>query len=255
MNIMIFDTETIGKVNQDLLNIGYKIIDLNVQQATFKTLVQRDYLVNDLINNTIYCLNDDFVGAHKYGMYVALLEQKQIVKHSLAKIFDIMAKDIAKYKVLFGYAYNCNFDVDKFNKSAERYNLQNPLANLPVFDIWAYAKHFIIDTPEYKAWALDNKQLTQTQIYLSGTVESVVRYLTNNLDFKEDHTALSDTQHETNILVECVKRGCDITRPMEKGANVKSDLTLQEIIVVNGVEQVIEYKSKYVRNGKTTYKM
>ena len=51
MNVIIFDTETIGKVSQDLLNVGYKIIDIDIQQALYLMLNERDYLVNDLINN------------------------------------------------------------------------------------------------------------------------------------------------------------------------------------------------------------
>ena len=75
MNICIFDTETVGKVSQDLLNVGYKIIDLNIQQGTYKVLQERDYLVGKLFNNTIYMLNDDFVGAVKYAKYTLALQK------------------------------------------------------------------------------------------------------------------------------------------------------------------------------------
>ena len=93
MNILVFDTETVGVITQDLLNVGYKIIDLNPATSESTTLVKRDYLVADLYNNTPLMIYDMFVGAEKYGIYTALLERKQIIKHSIEKIFDIMRND------------------------------------------------------------------------------------------------------------------------------------------------------------------
>ena len=254
MNIIVFDTETIGKVSQDLLNIGYHIVDVNIQQGTAEVLQKRDYLVTSLINNRVYCLNDDFVGAEKYGMYLTLLEDKQIIKRSIPQIFKTLANDLKRYNVLFGYAYNNQFDLDKFSKTAAQYGIDNPMETIPQFDIWGYACKYICDTPEYKTWATENGILTATQTYISTSVESVSKYLYNDLEFKEDHTALSDTKHELNILLECIKKGCDITRDTKRFF-INSDKILNETLVINGETIEVEYKKKYTRNGKTTYKM
>ena len=253
MNIIVFDTETIGKVSQDLLNVGYKIIDLNIQTGEFKTLCERDYLVGTLIKNKVYCINDDFVGINKYTMYQGLLADGRIIKRSLKQIYTTLANDIVKHHVLFGYAYNAQFDLDKFSKQVPD-GMTNPFSLIPVFDIWDYAIKYICETDDYKEWALANNQVTQTEKYISTSVEAVARYLYNNLDFVEDHTALSDVQHETEILVECVKRGCDITRALKLNHFIKSDKELVEVLVIDGVETEIKYKNKYSRNGKTYYK-
>ncbi len=253
MNIIVFDTETIGKVNQDLLNVGYKIIDVDIQRAEYTILKQRDYLVTSLINNKVYCINDDFVGAKKYNAYMELLNQKRIIKRSIPQIFKTLTNDLEKYHVLFGYAYNNNFDLTRFAEHAERFQIDNPMESIPQFDIWGYASHYICNTEDYKKWALENNQLTATQKYLSTTVESVTRYLRNDLNFEESHTALSDTHWEINILMECVKRGADITRPMAK-LMPKSDKVLTDTLVIKGEPMEISYKEKYTRNGKTTYK-
>lgn len=253
MNIIVFDTETIGKVSQDLLNVGYKIVDLNIQTGDYKVLCERDYLITSLINNRIYCINDDFVGETKYNIYQGLLADGRIIKRTLPQIYKTLSNDIVKYNVVFGYAYNCQFDLDKFKKQVPD-GMINPFDVLPVFDIWDYAIQYICETEEYKTWALENNQVTQTEQYFSTSVESVARYLYKNLDFIEDHTALSDVQHETEILIECVKRGCDITRPLKTNHRIKSDKELKEVIVVDGKETQITYKTKYSRNGKTYYK-
>ena len=253
MNIIIFDTETIGKVSQDLLNVGYKVIDLNIQTGEYKVLCERDYVVTSLINNKVYCINDDFVGETKYNIYQGLLADGKVIKRTLPQIYKTLANDIAKHNVIFGYAYNCQFDLDKFKRHTAD-GMINPFETLPVFDIWDYAIGFICETDEYKTWAYENNQVTQTEQYFSTSVEAVARYLYNNLDFVEDHTALSDAQHETEILVECVKRGADITRPLKTNHRIKSDKELKEVIVVDGKETQITYKTKYNRNGKTYYK-
>lgn len=254
MKIIIFDTETIGKVSQDLLNVGYKIIDLNIQTADGKVLCERDYVVRSLIDNEVYCINDDFVGMKKYLMYKGLLADGKVIKRNLKQIYTTLLNDIKKYHVLFGYAYNCNFDLDKFARHCPD-GVINPFDTMiPVFDIWDYAVELICQTEDYKEWALANNQITQTEKYISTSVEAVARYLYNNLDFVEDHTALSDVQHETEILIECVKRGADITRPLKSNHFIKTDRVLTEVIVVDGVETEIKYKNKYSRNGKTYYK-
>ena len=245
MNILIFDTETIGKVSQDLLNVGYKIIDLNIQNGAFKTLCERDYLVSKLFNNTIYMLNDDFVGAEKYEKYLNALSNKQIIKRSIPQIFKTLENDLNKHKVIFTYAYNNNFDLDKFEKTAIKYNIENPLKRENCFDIWAYASNVIYNTEEYKQWAKENNVFTDSELYIKSTVESCIQYLTNDLDFKEDHTALSDVQWETKILIECVKRGCDITRPMKLIKNIPSEKVFSKVIRANGQEIKVEYNKVY----------
>ena len=254
MRVIVIDTETIGKVSQDLLNVGYKIVDINIQQATYTTLCERDYLVCELINNEVYCINDDFVGAIKYDKYMVALKQKKAIKRNIKQIFTTLSNDIKKYGVLFGYAYNCAFDIDKFTRTAEKYGISNPLDQIPVFDIWAYAFEYICSTPEYISWAKENNVFSDTEKYIKTSVEAVCKYLYGNLDFIEDHTALSDVQHETAILIECIKNGCDITRPLPKAKRIASEKVFTKVIKYKDTEIIVEYTSCYERNGVITYK-
>lgn len=252
MKVIVFDTETIGKVSQDLLNVGYKVSDLNIQLADGKTIVERDYVVRDLVDNKVYMLNDDYVGAEKMAMYEKGIADGNMIKRNLKQIYTTLNNDIAKNEVLFGYAYNCKFDLDKFENQVPD-GTTNPFYKIPVFDIWDYAIKYICDTEDYKRWATENGVLTESKAYISTSVESVCKYLYNDLSFKEDHTALSDVQHELNILLECVKRGADITRPLKTNHFIPSGIEMTDVLVVDGNEQKITYKKKYTRNGKTYY--
>ena len=253
MKIIVFDNETIGKVSQDLINTGYQILDINIQQGDGKILVERDYLVRSLVDNKVYCLNDDFVGAEKLAMFEKSVADGKSIKRNLKQIYQTIGNDIKKHNVLFGYAYNCKFDLDKF-KTQVPDGIINPFDSIPVFDIWDYAIAYICNTEDYKKWATENNVFTESKNYISTSVESVCKYLYKDLDFKEDHTALSDVRHETYILLECIKRGADITRPLKTPHFIKSNIEQTEIIVVDGNEQEIRFKNKYCRNGKTYYK-
>lgn len=253
MKVIVFDNETIGKVSQDLINTGYQVLDINMQHGDGKILVERDYLVRNLINNKVYCLNDDFVGAEKLAMFEKSIADGKSIKRNLKQIYQTIGNDIKKHNVLFGYAYNCKFDLDKFKTQAPD-GIINPFDNIPVFDIWDYAIAYICNTEDYKKWATENKIFTESGSYISTSVESVCKYLYKDLNFKEDHTALSDVRHETHILLECIRRGADVTRPLKTSHFIANDTEKTEIIVVDGNEQAIVYKKKYVRNGKTYYK-
>ena len=254
MRVIVFDTETIGKVTQDLLNVGYRIVDIDIQHATATTLIARDYVVTELINNRIYCINDDFVGREKYGMYLTMLEGKQIIKHNIARIFSIMANDLKKYNVLFGYAYNSAFDVDKFNKTAMELNIANPIATIPIFDIWGYAYNYICKTDGYIEWAKENEIFTKTERYIKQSVEAVCQFLYDDLEFVENHTALSDVNHELNILLECIRRGCDITRPMNHKAIYSDKVFTKTLELPDGEIVNLEYTKEYTKGNKTTLK-
>ena len=250
MNVLVFDTETAGMCTQSLLNVGYKIIDIDILHGSYKLLAERDYLIRDVYNCELFMLNDSFVGADKYEKYKQLLAMQKIILRSPKQIFITMGNDIEKYKVLFGYAFNSDFDTDKFTKTAQKYCIENPLERIPVFDIWAYALNYICKTEDYIAWAKQNEMFTKSGQYIQTCVEAIVKYLTNNLSFEEQHTALDDAGHETNILMECVRRGCDITRGMRlNGRFIPSDKTFTQIIEINGEMRTFTYKKKTEKDG------
>lgn len=250
MNVLIFDTETAGAYTQTLLNVGYKIVDIDIRRGTYKTLIERDYLIREVYQSELFMLNDMFVGKEKYEKYKHLLAMGKIILRTPKQIFITLRNDLAKYSVVFGYAFNCDFDTDKFAKTAQKYDIENPLEKLPIFDIWAYALNYICKTADYIAWAKENEMFTKSGAYIQTCVEAVVRFLSNDLTFEEQHTALDDAGHETDILMECVRRGCDITRGMRlHGRFIPSEKIFTQSIEINGVVQTFTYKKKSEKDG------
>ena len=217
MNIIVFDTETAGVVTQNLLNVGYMIVDLNLDTATYRTLVKRDYIMRDVWRNTPWMMNDMFVKAEKMAVIANNIQHKGAIERTEKQVFEQVARDIAKYGVQYGYAYNCQFDTDKFAKTAIAYGLQNPLEGITVLDLWGYAYWKICATEDYLKFCNTHNLRTRSEKFIPTSVEGVTKYLNNDPDFVEEHTALSDVYWELRILCECLKRGQNIFEWVTRG--------------------------------------
>lgn len=241
MNVIVFDTETVGVQTQALLNVGYVIADINPTTAETKILVSRDYIVRNHFSNEMLMLNDMFVGAEKWAVMKQNVANGGTILRTIPQIFSTMSRDIAKHKPIFGYAYNCEFDTDKFEKTAIQFGLPNPLANIPIHDLWGYAYHHICNTPDYIAYMKANELFTETKRFIKTSVEGVTAFLTDNPNFVEEHTALSDVGWELKILQEVILRGCDITKPKRRGKSLPSGVVFTKTLVVEGEEIEVNY--------------
>lgn len=229
MNVIVFDTETAGRKTQSLLNVGYTIVDLDLRTFTYRTKVRRDYVMRDVYRNIMWLRNDMFVGDEKLAKLQENVAHKGTVERTEKQVFEQIAKDIDRYGVEFGYAYNCQFDTDKFAKTAISYGLDNPLEKLKaVLDIWGYAYWKICVTEDYQKFCLDNDLTTKSGKFFPSSVEGVTKYLNKDIEFVEEHTALSDVHWELQILCECGKRGQNIFEWVSRGGWIKLDGTIVE---------------------------
>lgn len=210
MNVIVFDTETAGCCTQTLLNIGYCIADIDLITFKYRILKGKDYLIGKHYKNRLWLLNDMFVKAEKLAKFDLNVENGSAVLRTEKQIFEQMIRDIDRYQVKYGFAYNSGFDEDKFQRTALALNLPNPLDKIEVVDIWHNAQAVICDTAEYIEFCNANELRTLSGKYLPTSVEGVTAFLNQDKDFVEDHTALSDVQWELRILCELGKRGCNI---------------------------------------------
>lgn len=225
MNIIVFDTETAGIKTQSLLNVGYTIVNLDLETLRFRTMVKRDYLMRDIYKNKMWLINDMFVGESKLTTLEYNEKHNGAILRTEKQVFEQIARDIDHYGVEYGYAYNCQFDTDKFQKTAIAYGIDNPLEKIKVMDIWGYAYWQICVTKAYQDFCRANELKTKSGKYIPTSVESVTAYLNQDKDFQEEHTALSDVYWELKILLECAKRGQNIFTYVSRGTWIKYDET------------------------------
>lgn len=245
MNIIVFDTETTSINKPFCYNIGYKIVNAE----TRKTLLTRDYVVEQVWQNL-----ELFTSAYyqdKRQLYVSRMRARKVVQEKFGYICRQMYRDIKSFDIEHGYAYNSTFDIGVFEFCCEWYKVQNPLDNIQVHDIWGFVSEFISNTDNYQFFCETNKLFTESGNY-SASAESVYKYITKNLDFVEEHTALADSEIECEILFECVDLGANLTEHYKVQKVLAREIDKELIIKQGETETKFTYKKKTCR-GNTIY--
>lgn len=76
----------------------------------------------------------------------------------------------------------------------------------PLFDIWALACEYIMDSDEYRDFAMDEGWVTDSGKYYKTSAEVAYRFLSRNREFMEAHTALDDAEIESEILASIIRK-------------------------------------------------
>ncbi|MDD4876560.1 MAG: hypothetical protein PHQ86_05495 [Dehalococcoidales bacterium] len=198
MNVCVFDTETTSLDKPFCYNIGYEIFNTD----SGVSLTAKDFVVEQIWHNLP--LFQSAYYADKREIYVARMKARQTIMDKFGYITQEMARDFKKLEVVGSYAFNSDFDERVFNYNCDWFKVINPFDNIPIFDIRGYVHQFISNQPEYLDFCEKHELFTESKNY-STTAEAVYRYLTNDIEFAEEHTALADSKIEAFILAHCVK--------------------------------------------------
>lgn len=76
----------------------------------------------------------------------------------------------------------------------------------PLFCLWGLSCKHLLNCVEYKQMCIDNEWNTASGKYFKTSAETAYRFLSQNADFIESHTALDDVIIETLLFAEIVKR-------------------------------------------------
>lgn len=198
-------------------------------------LVQETFFVPNVFNTAYY--------KEKRPIYMNLLKEGKIETKNWNDIVDILLADLRTVDI--STAYNATFDFKKAIPFTERYikhlysedynkwesrqfricqritegekagenpDFLNPIFNLrgeefPIADLWSIACDRLINIDKYRNYCLDNSYITASTRYFKTSAETAFQYLMKQYDFSEDHTALSDSEIESQILAKALKRG------------------------------------------------
>lgn len=89
------------------------------------------------------------------------------------------------------------FDPENFLFRKEKY---------PLFDVWGLACKYLLDCNEYKTFCKDNQYFSASGKYYSTNAENCYKFIANNNEFIENHTALNDAEIESEIFAKVVKK-------------------------------------------------
>lgn len=244
MNICIFDTETTSLDRPYCYNIGYVIANAETREI----LCRRSFVVEQIWHNLP--LFSSAYYADKRPLYVAAMRARTTIMDKFGYICQQMIRDFRAFSVEIAYAFNSDFDEKVFNFNCDWYKCNNPFDNVPIKDIRGFVHAFLVDDM-YKAFCEKNGYFTETGNY-STTAETVYRYIFNNTDFIEAHTALNDAEIEAEILFACIANGADYAGdyPTMRSIERKVEKTLK-VRHTDGMTYVFNYSKIRINKDKT----
>ena len=201
-NILIIDTETTGDFTSPLIyDIGWVVLDKELNIT-----VQREYLVQEVFNNTF--LMDSAYYASKKGMYEDRVRRYDIQVKPLQHIIKVLLKDMRQTKVFS--AYNVAFDYKAISSTIKLVASQltdkwyKAINRKELLCIMKLAADTLLNSEDYIEVALTKGWFT-AKGNLKSSAEVAYRYLTKDYDFIEKHTALADVLIEKDILKHCLR--------------------------------------------------
>ena len=194
--VLVLDTETIGVCDPTVYDLGYVIYDL----ADGKVLVARDYLTKEVYGQTERMKTAYY--ANKLPLYEERLADGYCKKVKWSYILRQLKRDINKYKVDGLWAYNSGFDKRAIAETCKELKVNhNPTAD-GINDIWkGLTDPHITESAAYQEFCRRNGYFTKhKKPRVRATAEIVFRFLTQDEDYQEQHTALEDSKIEAVIL-------------------------------------------------------
>lgn len=142
---------------------------------------------------------------------------------------------------------NPDFDEKSFRFRGREY---------PLFDIWGMACDRLLNRVAYKNLCLDLGMITNSGNFFKTSAESSYRYLREEYDFDEAHTALADAEIEAYILSKIlhygkIEIGIDFF-PFRKLGTTTSFLIERKYPKIERVKAVYDVMENYVGGEATT---
>lgn len=205
---MVIDSETcpldtteqvVSPSNMFAYDVGYAIVD-----RKGNVYVKRSFIIDDIFNKEADLMKSAYY-AKKIPQYKADLKAGNRTLVSFHDLRKIMVQDMEAYDVKEVYAHNMRFDYGTLNNT-QRYLTKSKYRyffpyGTEICDTLKMCQQILGNRPTYKAFCEKHGYLTKHKTPRPQmTAEVIYRFITQNVDFVESHTALEDVMIEKDIL-------------------------------------------------------
>lgn len=211
-NKMVVDTETANtyKIDGKLFSDDGQVYDacFRVINDEGETLEVVPVINRDVFISMPETMKDAYF-ANKIPQYWRDIWDKKYTVTDSWGMYKIFRDLCNKWDVEAIIAHNAFFDIRVLNatmryqtKSKKRYFIPY---NMPVIDTMKLARNTICKTDEYIAFCKENGLMTNHAIPRPrATAEALWKFLSQNIDFEEEHTGVGDTEIEARIYATCL---------------------------------------------------
>ena len=194
------DIQAVSPNNMFVYDIGWIVTDKRGNVYEKRSYINSDIFIDEkeLMQSCYY--------SNKIPKYLEDIKSGKRVMKKFYNIRKALIEDIKKYNVSEIYAHNMLFDCLSLNNtirwiSKSKYRYFFPY-NIKICDTLKMCRDVVAKTPMYKRFCNDNNFLTKNN-KPKLTAEVLYRYISNNVNFIESHTALEDVMIEKEILRYC----------------------------------------------------
>lgn len=201
---IVVDTETANTIEQPLpYDIGWVVCDSkgNIYERRSYVVAEIFLGMKDLMESAYY--------AEKIPTYWDDIRSGKRIVKGMWDIRKVMMNDIKTYKIKNVGAYNMGFDKRALNnlvryvsKSWKRWWFP---FGVDYFCIWNMACNSILNRVTYINFAEKNGLISASDNIITSA-ECAYRYITNSIEFIENHTGLEDVEIEVAIMAECYRQ-------------------------------------------------
>lgn len=194
-NIIVLDVE--GMSNKRPYDVGYIVADLKgniFAEHSFACLP----CVWENLSTTMKTAQETVKQMTHRNIKEILETPEKYQWVTISDIYNSLKNDIIKYNVKEIWAYNCTFDKNAMIRLFAD-DLFDEL-NVVWLDIWSAIIMTKCLTEKYVNFCKENNFLTDKG-NCKTSAEIVYAYLTNDVNFKEEHTGKSDCKIEYKILL------------------------------------------------------
>lgn len=196
-----FQCETSTKQTQLIFDIGWCVCDK--QGHIFK---KRNYLIEEVFTNMELMRHAHYF--NKYPQYLKMLQKGKITMLPWIEVMRRMEDDIIQYGIKNLYAYNMAFDKRAIYKTARVIGKREPYffkyEGVRFHCLWGMACETILLRKAFFKIAKENNWFSEVG-NIKTSAEVCYRFISNNYDFEESHTALDDAVIETAILAKILR--------------------------------------------------